>query len=317
MIDANGLVAWWDFAAARSGLVLPDRTGQHPAASNSLTRPLTIETVAERPACYLHAPDQLTVYAHADLNPAQLTFEAWLYLTSQDSACICNHDIYQTYALAIDVQDGLLVYLWLDSGLVNLRSGVYPSRQQWTHVAFSFDGNWLRLFIDGQEVARQGQSGTIPTLAHHLVLGSLDANAYHLNGYLSDCRLWSRALSDAELNGLAAGEGLVRTAFSGQIVRAIDGDTLLALVDFSLAPKLDVVLRLKDVDAPPLGTKRDPNMAGWLALAKTREWLQAHPEVTVELHGRDKYGRSLAVVRADDTSLNQFLLDQGVARSYP
>lgn len=94
------------------------------------------------------------------------------------------------------------------------------------------------------------------------------------------------------------------------VIRVIDGDTFVADV---LLP-LDVTLRqqrirLYGVDAPELREERGPE-----ARDRLEHWLRLQPNVLVELHGRDNFGRVLARVMVGGKDVGDILRQEGLAR---
>jgi beta-galactosidase len=71
---------------------------------------------------------------------------------------------------------------------------------QWHRVAGVFDGKELRLYVDGRQLAATPFSGTVASAAYPVEIGG---NAEHpervASGLIREARIYSRALSDAEL----------------------------------------------------------------------------------------------------------------------
>jgi micrococcal nuclease len=89
--------------------------------------------------------------------------------------------------------------------------------------------------------------------------------------------------------------------FTGQIISVLDGDTIEVLHDNH--PER---IRLSGIDCPEKGQafgKRAKQAASQLVFGK---------EVTLQTHGKDKYGRTIAdVLLADGTNVNQTLVKDG------
>ena len=73
---------------------------------------------------------------------------------------------------------------------------------QWQHLAFTYDGSYIRLFKDGALVDSSVANGIIGQNTLPLQLGKLDwqTTGFYLNGRLDEIRLWDVALSQAEIN---------------------------------------------------------------------------------------------------------------------
>lgn len=69
---------------------------------------------------------------------------------------------------------------------------------QWTHLALTYDGSALRLYVDGALVATRAASGAIPDSPNALQMGG-DGSRESLRGALDEVRLYARALDAAEV----------------------------------------------------------------------------------------------------------------------
>jgi len=71
---------------------------------------------------------------------------------------------------------------------------------EWTHVAATYDGSAMRLFVNGTEVAVQGGlSGNLQNSSSMLVIGSQDDGSNYFNGLIDDVRLYDYALTEGEI----------------------------------------------------------------------------------------------------------------------
>jgi hypothetical protein len=69
----------------------------------------------------------------------------------------------------------------------------------WTHLAFTYDGSTLRMFVNGAEVSAQPAAGAATTTAGVLRIGG---NAYwgeYFRGMIDEVRLYNRALTATEI----------------------------------------------------------------------------------------------------------------------
>ena len=73
---------------------------------------------------------------------------------------------------------------------------------QWQHLAFTYDGSYIRLYKNGIIVDSTVANGTIIQNTQSFMLGALDwqGSLFHLNGRLDEIRLWDVALSQTEIN---------------------------------------------------------------------------------------------------------------------
>ena len=73
---------------------------------------------------------------------------------------------------------------------------------QWQHLAFTYDGSYIRLYKDGVLVDSSAATGIIGQNTLPLQLGKLDwgTTGFYMTGRLDEIRLWDVALSQTEIN---------------------------------------------------------------------------------------------------------------------
>lgn len=69
----------------------------------------------------------------------------------------------------------------------------------WTHLAVTFNGTTLRLFVNGTQVATQAASGSVQTNSEELRIGGNTYAGQFFQGQIDDLRIYGRALSAAEI----------------------------------------------------------------------------------------------------------------------
>jgi glucose/arabinose dehydrogenase/chitodextrinase len=69
----------------------------------------------------------------------------------------------------------------------------------WTHVAVTYDGSILRLYVNGIQVASKSASGTIENSSSPLWIGGNNPYGEYFNGSIDEARVYNRALSTAEI----------------------------------------------------------------------------------------------------------------------
>ncbi|MBI5821012.1 MAG: glycoside hydrolase family 99-like domain-containing protein [Verrucomicrobia bacterium] len=71
---------------------------------------------------------------------------------------------------------------------------------EWVHLAATFDGQTMRLYMDGKECGTMPRPAPIKPNTFHLCLGNYEiAHAAHFNGLLDEVRLYARALTVEEV----------------------------------------------------------------------------------------------------------------------
>ena len=79
-----------------------------------------------------------------------------------------------------------------------------PSEGNWHHIAGTYNGSSISLYIDGQIVTQQTASGSMPITTDSLAIGfKPNANMfYYFNGIIDDVRIYGRSLTAGEITGL-------------------------------------------------------------------------------------------------------------------
>jgi hypothetical protein len=102
------------------------------------------------------------------------------------------------------------------SNLVLLSEGPFLENYRWTHAALTYDGEMVRLYQDGVEVAQAPKTGSIRWRDDTRILlgntptssgSSLEPDAFAFNGTMDDVVIYDRALSQLEVLEIR-GEGL-------------------------------------------------------------------------------------------------------------
>jgi hypothetical protein len=143
-----------------------------------------------------------------DLEPAKVTVKAWVKGTAPGrNAYILSKgadgETAASYALYTGASSGLQFYVYDGGAYVqspDVGTGVWDGA--WHHVAGTYDGAFIRLFVDGVEVG----SGTpthirigypLPT-SNDLFIGSYNGG-YLFNGSIDEVAVYSRALTRLEI----------------------------------------------------------------------------------------------------------------------
>jgi endonuclease YncB( thermonuclease family) len=100
------------------------------------------------------------------------------------------------------------------------------------------------------------------------------------------------------------------------IYRLHDGDTFSATVSLGMGVSLDVGIRIAHIDTPELNTP-----AGLVSKNRLMELLGMKCDfdkvlVTLKFLKKDKYGRWLCDVYHKDTNISEWLLKEGLGKSY-
>jgi hypothetical protein len=69
----------------------------------------------------------------------------------------------------------------------------------WTHLAVTYDGATLRLYVNGNQVRSRTQTGAVVTSSNALKIGGNSVWGEYFAGLIDDVRIYSKALTVAEI----------------------------------------------------------------------------------------------------------------------
>jgi hypothetical protein len=69
----------------------------------------------------------------------------------------------------------------------------------WTHLAVTYDGAALRLYVNGVQVASLAQTGHLVTSANPLQIGGDSLYGQYFQGTIDEVRIYNQALSASEI----------------------------------------------------------------------------------------------------------------------
>ena len=69
----------------------------------------------------------------------------------------------------------------------------------WTHVALTYDGTILQLYVNGVQAASQARTGSIQASSNPLRIGGNSPYGEYFQGLIDEVRIYNRALTQAEI----------------------------------------------------------------------------------------------------------------------
>lgn len=148
---------------------------------------------------------------------AGITVEAWVYPTFWKNAMYVISTEGNKSGYKLQVPSAIPTFqMGTGSGTVTVAATDTIKLNQWAHLAASFDGSKVKLYVNGQLAAQANYTGQILPNTQNFRIGEGSLNTGRtFEGRIRDVRIWSSALSDAniasslntELSG--AEEGLI------------------------------------------------------------------------------------------------------------
>jgi hypothetical protein len=152
---------------------------------------------------------------------------------------------------------------------VNLYGPSALSLNTWTHLAGTYDGAMLRLYVNGVQVASQLQVGILLGSANPLQIGGDSIFGQTFQGQIDEVRVYSRALSAAEIQTDLAtplgSSGILPAAMGVRLTILGVGADGAVLLRADGQPDARFVIEASDdmVGWIPLGVVSDPAGVGF------------------------------------------------------
>ncbi len=208
----DGLVAYYQFNSNAN-----DESGNGNDGAIYGATPTTDVFGNANGAYYFDGNDYIDVTSSPSISnfADQFTIATWINPTTISSSMnTIARKMYQN-----GPEGGYVFRLWDDNGQTGLSLGLYIGSgisyvnsypldvplSQWSHVAGTYDGNSMKLFLDGEEIGSTDQSGDIWASSASLTIGKLDYNypSEYFNGSIDEMRIYNRALAPSEVGQLS------------------------------------------------------------------------------------------------------------------
>jgi hypothetical protein len=127
-----------------------------------------------------------------------MTIEAWVKpsaLTSWRSVVTKEHTTALPYALYANNDTGVPAASVFTTSALSASGPPALGLSIWTHLAMTWDGSVLRLYVDGAEVATQPAPGALLTGTGPLRIGGNGLRGEFFAGLVDEVRVYDRVLS--------------------------------------------------------------------------------------------------------------------------
>lgn len=151
--------------------------------------------------------DYVSTGYNEKLNSDAFSVEAWIYPTDANITnqnVVTNSDIYSQTGFKFpktnDKWNSFTFELSVDNSWKELTAS-FPSSaiNKWNHLAATFDGYFMRIYLNGILVGTQEVTGTYTKSSRNLMIGNNDERSEFFKGTVDEVRVWGRAVSQCEI----------------------------------------------------------------------------------------------------------------------
>jgi glucose/arabinose dehydrogenase/chitodextrinase len=133
----------------------------------------------------------------------------------------------------------------------------------WSHLAASFDGQSLRLYVDGTQVANRAETGSIPTSNGALTIGGDALYGQYFAGRIDEVRIYNQALTASQIQSDMAAPvdgGSDTTPPTASVTSPTPGSTASHVVPLSASASDNVAVQSVEfrMDGTTLGSDVTP-----------------------------------------------------------
>lgn len=204
----RGLISRWSFES-QEGNQLPD-TGSANNPIVGFTPQLTKKLISHgmRKGLWVNK-DSVMVAHHESLNFDEMTMAAWIRPQQKESQRILAKGNVTTdgYELSLS-STGTVFARWNRNSAANayrvISNSQYPhDGKTWMHIAASYDGKMMRLYINGKLEANKSANFTIGPNSKDLRIGADELGEAPFYGQLDDVQLYKGVVSPCEIEEMA------------------------------------------------------------------------------------------------------------------
>jgi hypothetical protein len=205
--DSN-LAGWWQFDESAGTIAHDPASGNNGTVHGAtwtggqINGALDFDGIDD----YVSVPDSEIL----DFNTGDLTVSLWIKPADLgDGGIVGKYDSWAEYNYAIWYEGGILYFEVGYSGETVISSTVVNTANQWYHIAGTYDHNYVKLYVNGQEVDSESENRDLGEVTGPLCIGTVryDGTSSHwfnetndyFNGLIDDTRIYDRALSAAEI----------------------------------------------------------------------------------------------------------------------
>ncbi|MBI5631873.1 MAG: carboxypeptidase regulatory-like domain-containing protein [Nitrospirae bacterium] len=186
----SGMVSWWraednalDFVGANDGTMMNGAV----FSAGKVNKAFSFDGIDD----FVQVPDS----ASLDI-AGQITMDAWIYPTALGGRIVDKITAGGSNGYLLDTYGGVARFI---IGSQGLNSATALPLNTWTHVAATYDGVMMNVYLNGSLDNSRAVSGAIPVNTLPLRIGADSNGANPFSGLIDEVEVFNRALSADEI----------------------------------------------------------------------------------------------------------------------
>ncbi len=197
----ENLIASWTLDEG-SGNIIGDETGRHHGTAANMT---WVNGVSGKAGDFNGSNSNINITNHPDFDVyTELSMMAWVNTRENKTTKIAQKGDWDGHGLGQGKWDGFDAHIRsADQQTHSVKWGNgLPVFDQWYHLAMSYDGQMLRLFVNGQQVNEKFIGQNLHINNRHFSIGSDNGAQKHFNGMIDEVKFFGKALQPIEIQAL-------------------------------------------------------------------------------------------------------------------
>ena len=196
-----GLVGWWRFDEG-NGTVAKDSSGS--GNDGTVHNATWVDGKYGKALSFNGTSDYLEIAHAASLSPTSgISLEAWVKFARNNTMEViltkstAGRDVWQDYALTHEANNIFRGIFRVAGNIRVVNSLPHTDINVWHHVVVTFDGQSLRMYVNGVLEGTANYAGALGTSTNPLRVGK--QVVYNFQGVIDEVRVYNRALSATEI----------------------------------------------------------------------------------------------------------------------
>ncbi|WP_179334531.1 LamG-like jellyroll fold domain-containing protein [Winogradskyella costae] len=161
--------------------------------------------ITEERAIYFNGSDSyIDMHNTLDLNPSGFSISAWINHDSPqtaDTSILSKRDLAFTEGYDLTLTDANKINIkWINDGSQSLTSHTVIPSNKWHHIAVTYNGSEVSIYIDGvlDSVAEQS-APKVTDKSFHVAAAGKRLTIQHFKGHIDEVRIWNTFLTEDQL----------------------------------------------------------------------------------------------------------------------